>query len=151
MGSLYDLKCAIVYAVNEMGSSLKFPLDYLSFLQRSTIRNILMFGFHFLVYFLCVKGVKDTQVNANFPFFICCPFYQFHFSINWYCCKTAFSNLRRSRIWEISQDYLRKFNKFHYYLQEKHISLLNIVKSYNPSRLEPMKSSFTSQNSFPNG
>lgn len=29
--------------------------------QRSLFRNILMYGFHFLVYFLCVKGIKDTQ------------------------------------------------------------------------------------------
>eukprot|EP00794_Sanderia_malayensis_P007010 gene7010-7795_t len=28
---------------------------------RSAFRNFLMFGFHFLVYFLCVKGIKDTQ------------------------------------------------------------------------------------------
>jgi len=29
--------------------------------QRSFFRNILMFGFHFLVSFLCVKDIKDTQ------------------------------------------------------------------------------------------
>eukprot|EP00112_Aurelia_sp_Birch-Aquarium-sp1_P017879 Seg419.5 transcript_id=Seg419.5/GoldUCD/mRNA.D3Y31 product="Dolichyl-phosphate beta-glucosyltransferase" protein_id=Seg419.5/GoldUCD/D3Y31 len=29
--------------------------------QRNWFRNILMFGFHFLVYFLCVKGIRDTQ------------------------------------------------------------------------------------------
>jgi len=29
--------------------------------QRSVFRNVLMWGFHFLVYFLCVKGIKDTQ------------------------------------------------------------------------------------------
>ena len=30
--------------------------------QRSFFRNFLMYGFHFLVYILCVKGIKDTQV-----------------------------------------------------------------------------------------
>ncbi|XP_061658901.1 dolichyl-phosphate beta-glucosyltransferase isoform X2 [Syngnathoides biaculeatus] len=29
--------------------------------QRSFFRNILMRGFHFLVWFLCVRGVRDTQ------------------------------------------------------------------------------------------
>lgn len=29
--------------------------------ERSFFRNILMFGFHFLVWFFCVRGVKDTQ------------------------------------------------------------------------------------------
>ncbi|XP_065669959.1 dolichyl-phosphate beta-glucosyltransferase isoform X2 [Hydra vulgaris] len=29
--------------------------------ERSLFRNILMYGFHFLVYVLCVKGIKDTQ------------------------------------------------------------------------------------------
>ncbi|XP_019850850.1 PREDICTED: dolichyl-phosphate beta-glucosyltransferase-like isoform X2 [Amphimedon queenslandica] len=29
--------------------------------NRSFFRNILMYGFHFLVFFLCVKGVRDTQ------------------------------------------------------------------------------------------
>jgi len=29
--------------------------------QRSLFRTLLMFGFHFLVWFLCVRGVRDTQ------------------------------------------------------------------------------------------
>ncbi|EGD73473.1 dolichyl-phosphate beta-glucosyltransferase [Salpingoeca rosetta] len=29
--------------------------------SRSVFRTVLMFGFHFLVSFLCVKGIKDTQ------------------------------------------------------------------------------------------
>jgi len=29
--------------------------------QRTFLRNILMYGFHFLVNFLCVRGVEDTQ------------------------------------------------------------------------------------------
>jgi len=29
--------------------------------QRSLFRNFLMYGFHFLVWFLCVRGIKDTQ------------------------------------------------------------------------------------------
>ncbi|XP_069747791.1 dolichyl-phosphate beta-glucosyltransferase isoform X2 [Narcine bancroftii] len=29
--------------------------------KRSYFRTLLMYGFHFLVWFLCVKGVKDTQ------------------------------------------------------------------------------------------
>lgn len=29
--------------------------------ERSFFRNILMFGFHFLVWFFCVRGIKDTQ------------------------------------------------------------------------------------------
>lgn len=29
--------------------------------SRSMIRTILMYGFHFLVWFLCVRGVRDTQ------------------------------------------------------------------------------------------
>lgn len=32
-----------------------------SIAQRSMFRTFLMYGFHFLVYFLCVKGIKDTQ------------------------------------------------------------------------------------------
>ncbi|WAQ98281.1 ALG5-like protein [Mya arenaria] len=28
---------------------------------RSMFRTFLMYGFHFLVYFLCVRGIKDTQ------------------------------------------------------------------------------------------
>ena len=30
-------------------------------LQRSFFRNLLMYMFHFLVYVLCVRGIKDTQ------------------------------------------------------------------------------------------
>lgn len=29
--------------------------------QRSMFRTILMYGFHFLVWFLCVRGIRDTQ------------------------------------------------------------------------------------------
>ena len=29
--------------------------------QRSQFRNFLMYGFHFLVYALCVRGIQDTQ------------------------------------------------------------------------------------------
>jgi len=29
--------------------------------QRSVFRTLLMFGFHFLVWFLCVRRVRDTQ------------------------------------------------------------------------------------------
>ncbi|XP_073252652.1 dolichyl-phosphate beta-glucosyltransferase-like [Porites lutea] len=29
--------------------------------KRSFLRNILMYGFHFLVWFLCVRGIRDTQ------------------------------------------------------------------------------------------
>ncbi|XP_078369313.1 dolichyl-phosphate beta-glucosyltransferase-like isoform X2 [Oculina patagonica] len=29
--------------------------------ERSLFRNFLMYGFHFLVWFLCVRGIKDTQ------------------------------------------------------------------------------------------
>lgn len=29
--------------------------------QRSMLRTFLMYGFHFLVWFLCVRGIKDTQ------------------------------------------------------------------------------------------
>lgn len=29
--------------------------------KRTFFRNFLMYGFHFLVYFLCVKGIRDTQ------------------------------------------------------------------------------------------
>ena len=29
--------------------------------QRTLLRNLLMYGFHFLVWFLCVRGVRDTQ------------------------------------------------------------------------------------------
>lgn len=32
-----------------------------SIAQRSVFRTFLMYGFHFLVWFLCVRGVKDTQ------------------------------------------------------------------------------------------
>ncbi|XP_053564410.1 dolichyl-phosphate beta-glucosyltransferase [Bombina bombina] len=32
-----------------------------SIAQRSMFRTVLMYGFHFLVWFLCVRGVKDTQ------------------------------------------------------------------------------------------
>lgn len=30
--------------------------------QRTILRNFLMHGFHFVVWFLCVRGIKDTQV-----------------------------------------------------------------------------------------
>ena len=30
--------------------------------QRTFLRNILMHGFHMLVYVMCVRGIKDTQV-----------------------------------------------------------------------------------------
>lgn len=36
-------------------------LEQDSIAKRSLFRTFLMYGFHFLVYFLCVKGVKDTQ------------------------------------------------------------------------------------------
>ncbi|XP_046854462.1 dolichyl-phosphate beta-glucosyltransferase-like [Xenia sp. Carnegie-2017] len=29
--------------------------------ERTLLRNLLMYGFHFLVWFLCVRGIKDTQ------------------------------------------------------------------------------------------
>jgi len=29
--------------------------------ERTLVRNVLMFGFHFLVWFLCVRGVRDSQ------------------------------------------------------------------------------------------
>jgi dolichyl-phosphate beta-glucosyltransferase len=29
--------------------------------ERSVFRNFLMYGFHILVYLLCVRGIKDTQ------------------------------------------------------------------------------------------
>ncbi|XP_028397451.1 dolichyl-phosphate beta-glucosyltransferase-like isoform X2 [Dendronephthya gigantea] len=29
--------------------------------QRTLLRNLLMYGFHFLVWFLCVRGIRDTQ------------------------------------------------------------------------------------------
>ncbi|XP_052280192.1 dolichyl-phosphate beta-glucosyltransferase-like [Dreissena polymorpha] len=32
-----------------------------SVVKRSLFRTLLMYGFHFLVYVLCVKGIKDTQ------------------------------------------------------------------------------------------
>ncbi|XP_039728911.1 dolichyl-phosphate beta-glucosyltransferase isoform X3 [Pteropus medius] len=32
-----------------------------SIAQRSYFRTLLMYGFHFLVWFLCVKGIRDTQ------------------------------------------------------------------------------------------
>lgn len=34
---------------------------FLFFLQRTFLRNFLMYGFHFVVYILCVQGIKDTQ------------------------------------------------------------------------------------------
>ncbi|XP_029458589.1 dolichyl-phosphate beta-glucosyltransferase [Rhinatrema bivittatum] len=36
-------------------------LEQDSIAQRSFFRTFLMFGFHFLVWFLCVKGIRDTQ------------------------------------------------------------------------------------------
>ncbi|MEE6472433.1 hypothetical protein FKM82_009605 [Ascaphus truei] len=36
-------------------------LEQDSIAQRSMFRTFLMYGFHFLVWFLCVRGVKDTQ------------------------------------------------------------------------------------------
>ncbi|XP_069323429.1 dolichyl-phosphate beta-glucosyltransferase isoform X2 [Eulemur rufifrons] len=36
-------------------------LEKESIAQRSYFRTLLMYGFHFLVWFLCVKGVRDTQ------------------------------------------------------------------------------------------
>uniref|UniRef100_A0A4W6FQG2 Dolichyl-phosphate beta-glucosyltransferase n=1 Tax=Lates calcarifer TaxID=8187 RepID=A0A4W6FQG2_LATCA len=36
-------------------------LEKESVAQRSVFRTFLMFGFHFLVWFFCVRGIKDTQ------------------------------------------------------------------------------------------
>lgn len=36
-------------------------LEQESIAQRSMFRTFLMYGFHFLVWFLCVRGIKDTQ------------------------------------------------------------------------------------------
>ncbi|XP_051971730.1 dolichyl-phosphate beta-glucosyltransferase [Xyrauchen texanus] len=36
-------------------------LEQESVAQRSTFRTFLMYGFHFLVWFFCVRGIKDTQ------------------------------------------------------------------------------------------
>uniref|UniRef100_A0A4X1T3N6 Dolichyl-phosphate beta-glucosyltransferase n=1 Tax=Sus scrofa TaxID=9823 RepID=A0A4X1T3N6_PIG len=36
-------------------------LEKESIAQRSYFRTLLMYGFHFLVWFLCVKGIRDTQ------------------------------------------------------------------------------------------
>ncbi|KAI4901258.1 hypothetical protein NFI96_015259 [Prochilodus magdalenae] len=36
-------------------------LEKESVAQRSVFRTFLMYGFHFLVWFFCVKGIKDTQ------------------------------------------------------------------------------------------
>ncbi|XP_062869653.1 dolichyl-phosphate beta-glucosyltransferase [Trichomycterus rosablanca] len=36
-------------------------LEEKSVAQRSLFRTFLMYGFHFLVWFFCVKGIKDTQ------------------------------------------------------------------------------------------
>ncbi|XP_022594591.1 dolichyl-phosphate beta-glucosyltransferase [Seriola dumerili] len=36
-------------------------LEQESVAQRSVFRTFLMYGFHFLVWFLCVRGIKDTQ------------------------------------------------------------------------------------------
>ncbi|KAM8976365.1 dolichyl-phosphate beta-glucosyltransferase [Pelodytes ibericus] len=36
-------------------------LEQDSIAKRSMFRTVLMYGFHFLVWFLCVRGVKDTQ------------------------------------------------------------------------------------------
>lgn len=36
-------------------------LEEESIAQRSIFRTFLMYGFHFLVWFLCVKGIRDTQ------------------------------------------------------------------------------------------
>lgn len=36
-------------------------LQEASIAQRSYFRTLLMYGFHFLVWFLCVRGVRDTQ------------------------------------------------------------------------------------------
>ncbi|XP_043929242.1 dolichyl-phosphate beta-glucosyltransferase [Protopterus annectens] len=36
-------------------------LEKESVAQRSYVRSFLMYGFHFLVWFLCVRGIRDTQ------------------------------------------------------------------------------------------
>lgn len=36
-------------------------LEKASIAQRSVFRTFLMYGFHFLVWFFCVRGIKDTQ------------------------------------------------------------------------------------------
>ena len=33
--------------------------------ERSFFRTLLMHGFHFLVYILCVRGIRDTQVRVT--------------------------------------------------------------------------------------
>uniref|UniRef100_H3ANK8 Dolichyl-phosphate beta-glucosyltransferase n=1 Tax=Latimeria chalumnae TaxID=7897 RepID=H3ANK8_LATCH len=48
---------------NEMAISCgsRAHLEKESIAQRSVFRTFLMYGFHFLVWFLCVKGIRDTQ------------------------------------------------------------------------------------------
>ena len=41
-------------------------------IQRSPLRKILMMGFHLLVTFLCVQGVKDTQCGEACTFRLSC-------------------------------------------------------------------------------
>uniref|UniRef100_A0A3Q3QLH4 Dolichyl-phosphate beta-glucosyltransferase n=1 Tax=Monopterus albus TaxID=43700 RepID=A0A3Q3QLH4_MONAL len=41
--------------------SLLAHLEKESVAQRSVFRTFLMYGFHFLVWFLCVRGIRDTQ------------------------------------------------------------------------------------------
>ncbi|KAF6375913.1 ALG5 dolichyl-phosphate beta-glucosyltransferase [Rhinolophus ferrumequinum] len=40
-----------------------FKMRFLPYLlrERSYFRTLLMYGFHFLVWFLCVQGIRDTQ------------------------------------------------------------------------------------------
>ncbi|XP_071951572.1 dolichyl-phosphate beta-glucosyltransferase-like [Antedon mediterranea] len=48
---------------NEMGivCGSRAHLQSEAVAERSFFRTILMYGFHFLVWFLCVRGIKDTQ------------------------------------------------------------------------------------------
>ena len=50
-----------LYCCNRIMCVLSVSALCCTHMQRSFFRNFLMYGFHILVYMLCVQGVKDTQ------------------------------------------------------------------------------------------
>lgn len=65
--NIISIKFMHVYIFSTYFLKISLCLHFLDFIfiyqyfQRSFFRTILMKGFHFVVWFLCVRGIKDTQ------------------------------------------------------------------------------------------
>ncbi len=66
LSSLSLLSLSLSFSLSSLSLlslSLSLPLSLSPppIFQRSMFRNFLMYGFHLLVYVLCVRGIRDTQ------------------------------------------------------------------------------------------